>query len=311
MPAALLLALLAAGGPAVSVAPAEARPGDAVLVRVAGAGEAPVGTLAGRPLLFWRDGAEWRALGALPVETAPGVATAAVEAGGARAEATLSIVEPGFPSKSLTLARRYVEEPVDKKVRRRIQGDRRAFERAWDQPPAPPRFLSGFGWPRASPVTGRFGDQRVLNGVKASVHYGLDLTGPRGAPIAAAADGEVVLARNAYYSGKTVVLWHGAGVFTLYFHLDRIDVRPGAQVRKGQRVGLLGGTGRATGPHLHWSARVAGLYVDPESLLEIDFAAGAAPPRRRREAPAAASAPIGAAPPEEPAPTAPAGAPTR
>ncbi|HET7825455.1 MAG TPA: M23 family metallopeptidase [Anaeromyxobacter sp.] len=311
MPAALLLALLAAAGPAVSVAPAEARPGDAVLVRVAGAGEAPVGTLAGRPLLFWREGAEWRALGALPVETAPGPATAAVEAGGARAEATLGVVAPGFASKSLTLAAKYVEEPVDRKLRRRIRADRAAFDRAWDQPPAAPRFLSGFAWPRASRVTGRFGDQRVLNGKKESVHYGVDLTGPRGAPIAAAADGEVVLARNAYYSGKTVVLWHGAGVFTLYFHLDRVDVRPGAQVKRGQRIGLLGATGRATGPHLHWSARVGGLYVDPESLLEIDFAAGTAPPRRTREAAASAPAPTGATPPEEPAPTAPAAEPTR
>jgi peptidase M23-like protein len=311
MPAALLLSLLAAAGPAVSVAPAEARPGDAVLVRVSGAGEAPAGTLAGRPLLFWRAGPEWRALGALPLETAPGPVTAAVEAGGALSEAALSVVEPGFPSKSLTLARRYVEEPVDRKVRRRIAEDRRAFERAWERPPAPPRFLSGFGWPRVSRITGRFGDQRVLNGKKESVHYGLDLTGPRGAPIAAAADGEVVLARNAYYSGRTVVLWHGAGVFTLYFHLDRIDVRQGAQVRKGQRVGLLGATGRATGPHLHWSARVAGLYVDPESLLEIDFAKGAAPPRRSREVPAPEAAPAAAAPPEEPAPTAPGAEPTR
>jgi murein DD-endopeptidase MepM/ murein hydrolase activator NlpD len=311
MPTALLIALLATAGPALSVSPAQARPGDAVLVRVAGAGEAPAGTLAGRPLLFWRDGAEWRALGALPVETAPGPVTAAVEAGGARAEAPLLVVEPGFASRSLTLARRYVEEPVDRKVRKRIAADRRAFERAWSQPPAPPRFLSGFGWPRQSSVTGRFGDQRVLNGKKESVHYGLDLTGPRGAPVHAAADGEVVLARNAFYSGKTVVLWHGAGVFTLYFHLDRIDVRPGAQVRKGSRIGLLGATGRATGPHLHWSARVAGLYVDPESLLEIDFASGTAPPRRPRETDAAEAAAAKTPPPGEPPPAAPSGEPRR
>jgi murein DD-endopeptidase MepM/ murein hydrolase activator NlpD len=311
MPAALLLALLAAGGPDVSVAPAQARPGDAVLVRVTGTEETPVGTLADRPLLFWRAGAEWRALAALPIETPPGPVTAAAQAGGARAEAPLTVVEPGFSSRSLTLARRYVEEPVDPRIRRRIARDRAAFERTWNQPPAAPRFLAGFGWPRASSVTGRFGDRRVLNGKKESVHYGLDLTGPRGAPIVAAADGEVVLARNAYYSGKTVVLWHGAGVFTLYFHMDRIDVRPGAQVRRGERLGLLGATGRATGPHLHWSAKVAGLYVDPESLLEIDFAAGTAPPRRRRE-PSAPEAPAAVAtPPEEPAPQAPSAPPTR
>jgi murein DD-endopeptidase MepM/ murein hydrolase activator NlpD len=307
MAAALLLALLAAA-PAVTVAPAQARPGDAVLVRVTGADATPVGTLAGRPLLFWRQGAEWRALGALPIETAPGVLSAAVEAGGARDEAPLVVVEPGFPSRHLTLPRRYVEEPVDPKLKARIARDHRAFDAAWNQPPAPPRFLDGFALPRAAAMTGRFGDQRVLNDRKPSVHYGLDLTGPRGAPVAAAADGTVVLTRNAYYSGRTVVLWHGAGVFTLYFHLDRVDVRIGQQVHKGQRLGRLGATGRASGPHLHWSAKVSGLYVDPESLLAMDFLAGAAPPRRTREPPAREAAPE--VPAHEPA-AAPSAEPTR
>jgi murein DD-endopeptidase MepM/ murein hydrolase activator NlpD len=94
------------------------------------------------------------------------------------------------------------------------------------------------------------------------------------------------------------VLWHGADLYTLYFHMDRLDVRPGTKVHQGDRLGIVGSTGRSTGPHLHWSAKVGGLYVDPESLMAIDFAAGTAPPRRagpppRREEPAAA--PQGAA----------------
>lgn len=296
MPAALLLAVVAATGPAVLLAPAAARPGDAVLVRVQGARAAPAGTLAGQPLAFWRSGTEWRALGALPLELPPGTTTAAVDADGARAEAALTVVDPGFPSRSITVAPRFVEPP--RRVRRRIESDRRAFAAAYARPPGPPRFLAGFAWPRESRITGRFGDQRVFNGRKESVHYGLDLTGPRGAPVAAAADGEVVLARDAYLSGKSVVLWHGADAFTLYFHLDRIDVRAGARVRKGQRIGLLGSTGRSTGPHLHWSARVAGLLVDPESLVGIDFSAGTAPPRDARPRPA----PPPDAPVEAPAP---------
>jgi len=206
MGSALLLALAAAAAPAVSVAPAEARPGDAVLIRVGGAGEAPAGRLAGHPLLFWPDGSEWRALGALPVEIPPGPVSAAVEAGGEGAQASLTVVEPGFLSRSITLPPRYVETPRDPELRRRIVRDRKAFEKAWHQPPGPPRFLGGFGWPRVSPVTGHFGDRRILNRRKESVHYGLDLAGARGAPPLAAADGTVVLARNAYYSGRTVVL---------------------------------------------------------------------------------------------------------
>ncbi len=287
MPAALTfaigLALAAPSAPALTLAPAEARPGDAVLVRVSDAGAEPSGALAGRPLVFWRAGEEWRALAALPIELPPGPVPVAVEAGGARAEAALTVVEPGFTSRALTVAPRFVEPPAN--VRRRIERDRRAFAAAWDRPFAAPRFARGFGWPRESRATGRFGDQRILNGKKESVHYGLDLSGPRGAPVLAAADGEVVLARDAYFSGRSVVLWHGADVFTIYFHLDRFDVAPGAKVKRGERIGRIGSTGRSTGPHLHWSARVAGLYVDPESLLGIDFASGTAPARRRGELP--------------------------
>jgi murein DD-endopeptidase MepM/ murein hydrolase activator NlpD len=126
--------------------------------------------------------------------------------------------------------------------------------------------------------------------------------------VRAANDGEVVLARDCFYSGKTVVLWHGADLFTLYFHLDRLGVSPGAKVRKGDRIGSLGSTGRSTGPHLHWSARAAGLLVDPESLLAIDFARGAAAPRHPAPAPPAKAAePPEAAPAAAPAEATPAG----
>jgi hypothetical protein len=306
-PLALALALAASAAAAspgappfaplsVSVAPEDARPGDAVLVRVRGAAEEPAGTVAGRPLAFWRARGEWRALAPLPIELAPGLAAATVEVGGARLEAPLRVVEPGFASRSLTVEPRFVEPPPE--VRARVEADRKAFAKAYDRPFSPPRFRGAFGWPRQAGITGRFGDQRVFNGKAASVHYGLDLAGPRGAPIHAANDGEVVLVRDAYLSGKSVVLWHGADVYTIYFHLDRILVSAGAKVKKGQRIGRLGSTGRSTGPHLHWSARVGGLLVDPESLLGFAFAAGTAPPRPARPAAPPEHAP--AAPPGEP-----------
>jgi hypothetical protein len=292
MPAALLALLLAAAPGGIRVAPAVARPGDAVLVRVAAKpGEAlPVGTIAGRPLAFYAMRGEAWALAALPIETPPG--PLAIEIAG-RGAATLEVVEPGFPSRALTVAARYVEPPP--KVRKRLEADRRAFAEAYDRPFSPPLFSSPFAWPRKARITGRYGDQRVMNGKAASVHYGVDLNGARGAPVKAANAGEVVLVRDAYLSGKSVVLWHGADVFTIYFHLDRILVKQGTKVRKGQRIGRVGSTGRSTGPHLHWSARVAGLLVDPESLLGIDLAAGSAPPRRSR-------APGPAAPPPKETP---------
>ncbi len=274
-----LLCAVLLSTPGLELAPSTARPGDVLLLRVTGAPAPPSGTLAGRSLSFWPAGeGEWRALAPLPVETAPGAVAVRVQSAEAVLAAELTVVEPGFGHHAITLDRKYVEPP--RSVKRRIAADHKAFARAFGQPFSPPLFRGDFDWPRRAPTSGRYGDQRVLNGKVASVHYGLDITGPRGSPVAAANDGEVVVTRDAYFSGNTVVLWHGAGLYTAYFHLDRIAVREGQRVQRGELVGELGATGRATGPHLHWGVKVGGLYVDPESLLAIDFESATAPPRR-------------------------------
>jgi murein DD-endopeptidase MepM/ murein hydrolase activator NlpD len=278
--AALLLAGAAPAAGEAVLAPEVARPGDVVLVRVRPLdGTEPSGSLAGRPLQFWPRGEERWALAALPLELAPGEAPVEIAFAlpEAARSAALEVVDPGFPSRALRVASRFVEPP--RKLKARIERDREAFEAAYARPFSPPLFSGSFDWPRRARTAGRFGDQRVFNGKKESVHYGLDIVGPRGAPVHAANDGEVVLVRDCYYSGKTVVVFHGADLYTLYFHLDRAHVRTGARVRKGDRLGAVGSTGRSTGPHLHWGARVAGLLVDPEALLGLDLERGTAPPR--------------------------------
>jgi murein DD-endopeptidase MepM/ murein hydrolase activator NlpD len=250
-----------------------------LLVRVTGAPSAPRGALAGRPMAFWRAGDdEWRALAALPIETAPGSMAVRVQTAEAPLATDLTVVEPGFTHHAITVDRKFVEPPPS--VKNRIAADRKAFARAFAQPFSPPLFQAGFDWPRRAPTSGRYGDQRILNGKVASVHYGLDITGPRGAPVVAANDGQVVITREAYFSGNTVVVWHGADLYTAYFHLDRITVRQGQRVRKGEALGELGATGRATGPHLHWGVKVDGLWVDPRSAARLDLATGelSAPP---------------------------------
>src|SRR6266511_3279809 len=241
----LLVVLLAGAAPAsaadengIVLAPAVARPGDAVLVRVTlpPARPPPTATLAGRPLQLWRKGDELWSVAALPLETPSGTAAVELVWGTldmARSSATLEVVEPGFPSKALTVAPKFVTPPAS--VKARIARDKRAFAAAYDRPFTPPLFAARFAWPHDGAHHGRYGDQRVFNGKKESVHYGLDIDAPRGAPVRAANDGEVVLARSCFYSGNTVVLWHGADLFTLYFHMDRLDVRPGARVRRPPR----------------------------------------------------------------------------
>lgn len=271
----LLLVLPAAAEPSLALQPERARPGDAVLVTVRGAETAPQGTLAGRPLAFYPVAGGFRALAALPVEWEPGRLAVAATVSGAdgapeiRLEAPLEVVEPGFPSKELGVAPRFIEPPPE--ARRRMRRDQAAFRRAFAQEPAPPAFAANFAWPRHAEVTGHYGDKRVFNGKKRSQHYGEDLEGRVGDPVAATNDGRVVLARSCYASGRSIVVWHGAGLYSVYFHLSRALVRPGDEVRRGQLIGRVGRTGRVTGPHLHWGVKLVDLYVDPESVLRLDF----------------------------------------
>jgi murein DD-endopeptidase MepM/ murein hydrolase activator NlpD len=182
--------------------------------------------------------------------------------------------------------------------------DQAALRKAYDQPFGPPLLRGPLTVPLEVEPSSRYGDQRVYNGKTEGVHYGLDLPGSAGDPVGAAGDGEVVLARDCYMSGNTVIVWHGAGVFTAYFHLSRMEVKAGDRVERGQRIGRVGSTGRSTGPHLHWGVKVDGLWVDPLSATRLDLASGelsappsAAPAPREPIEPPTPSAGGAAAPP--------------
>ncbi len=122
------------------------------------------------------------------------------------------------------------------------------------------------------PVEGRpgspFGLRRWINGERRNSHSGMDIKAPEGQPVKAANSGRVALVGDFFFTGRAVFLDHGQGVYTMYFHLSKVDVAEGQKVSKGEVLGLVGMTGRATGPHLHWGVRVGGARVDPASLLD-------------------------------------------
>jgi murein DD-endopeptidase MepM/ murein hydrolase activator NlpD len=113
-----------------------------------------------------------------------------------------------------------------------------------------------------------FGERRVFNGQARAPHSGADLRAAAGTPVHATNRGRVVLAKNLFFTGNTVIVDHGLGIYSLYAHLSRIDVERGAVVKSNQIIGLAGATGRVTGPHLHWAIRMQGARVDPFSLVK-------------------------------------------
>jgi len=134
----------------------------------------------------------------------------------------------------------------------------------------PDREWSGmFTEPADAEISDVFGSQRIFNGKATSTHWGLDFRVPSGTPVAAMNDGTVLLARPLYFEGNFVVLDHGQGLLTIYMHLSEFKVKEGDQVKRGQVIALSGGTGRATGPHLHVGVRWQGTYLDPAGLMRL------------------------------------------
>jgi murein DD-endopeptidase MepM/ murein hydrolase activator NlpD len=126
-----------------------------------------------------------------------------------------------------------------------------------------------FAAPAVAAISDVYGSQRIFNGNAQRPHWGLDFRVPTGTPVAAMNSGSVLLARFLYFEGNCVVIDHGQGLLTLYFHLSEFKVKEGDQVKRGQVVGLSGGTGRATGPHLHVAVRWQGTYLDPARLMQL------------------------------------------
>ncbi len=134
-------------------------------------------------------------------------------------------------------------------------------------------YLEGFIRPvKGGRVTSVFGSQRILNGIPKNPHNGLDIALPEGTPVYATSGGIVrLVGKNFYYNGNFVLIDHGQGLSSIYLHLSKILVKDGDRVKKGEKIGEIGTTGRSTGPHLHWGVQWFGKRIDPGSLLKLKF----------------------------------------
>jgi hypothetical protein len=199
----------------------------------------------------------------------------------AAAKSELLIEEPGQPVQTLALnvaPRSWDIQRIDGLPEKQVTPDPKTLERikrenewiAEARAHSKPELLfqSGFLRPAEGVVSGVFGSQRILNGQARSPHSGVDFAAPTGAPVLAAADGAVVMAEpDLFLTGQTVMIDHGLGVNTVYAHMSAISVKLGERVRKGQLIGKVGATGRATGAHLHWGLSVGAIKLDPLAAL--------------------------------------------
>lgn len=217
------------------------------------------------------DGTRWQALLGIDLEVVVGEHRIRLEgwkgSDPVGAETTIDVRPKAFATRTLKVPPEFVNPP--RAVRARIAREaallaeilgESASERLWSGPfvrPVPHRANS------------RFGTRSVFNGEPRNPHSGTDFLSPAGTPVRAPAAGRVVLAQPLYFSGLTVIIDHGLGMFSQLLHLSRIDVASGDTITAGTIVGLVGATGRVTGAHLHWSLRVGGARVDPMAALEL------------------------------------------
>lgn len=171
------------------------------------------------------------------------------------------------PAQRLTLPKQMVT-PTQKKIVKQIERDRKRLDQVFKRH-QPVLFSPPFLRPVDGEVISAFGLRRILNGIPKSSHNGIDFRAAAGTPVKAMARGEVALAADLYYTGKTVIVDHGGGLFSLYAHLETLAVAPGAMVSTGKQIGTVGSTGRSTGPHLHMGVRLGKARIDPLALITL------------------------------------------
>lgn len=176
------------------------------------------------------------------------------------------IVEGEYKKEKITVEGSKVTPPKD--VLKRIEEEREEANKIYATANAGLKFDSKFILPMSSAVTSPFGTARVFNGTLKSYHGGTDFRAAVGTSVIAANDGVVVIAKDRYYAGGSVVIDHGEGIYTQYYHLSALNVKVGQSVKKGDTIALSGASGRVSGPHLHFGVIVGGVQVNPINFVK-------------------------------------------
>lgn len=252
------------------------QPGEVVVLTIASRQplrEVAVGAFE-RSFPCFEDGVptKWSSLVGIDLDTKPGRYRVAISALGddgtaQTASYVLAVAAKRFPTRALTVDAKFVSPPPDALTR--IQQDSERVRAIFAAVSPERRWAGPFIVPVPGSVISAFGKRSVYNGQPRSPHAGTDFSGAAGTRVKAPNAGKVVLSSDLYYSGNTLILDHGQGLYSWFGHLSAFSVDEGDAVSAGDEIGKVGATGLVTGPHLHWSVRLAGARVDPLSLVDV------------------------------------------
>jgi murein DD-endopeptidase MepM/ murein hydrolase activator NlpD len=259
--------LLAFASPRIIVQPKKIGPGDIATVVVKNAAGPVEGRFLGKQVYFNPVKKSFQAIIGIDLNQKPGRYPLEVVINRKKFLKRIRIVKKKYPVQKLTLP----EDMVVLSPENEARADREQQKLAAIWPVDSPRVWSGdFINPLPGKEIGtRFGLRRIINNIPQNPHSGIDVSADEGEPVLAPNNAVVALVDDQFFSGNSVILDHGQGIFTMFFHLSKINVQDGQAVQKGETIALVGQTGRATGAHLHWGVRIQGAKVDPLELIHL------------------------------------------
>jgi len=256
-----------AATPSILLSPKKIVPGGLMVVMVKNTAGPVEGSFNGKHLYFNPAKKAFKAVVGVDLKTHPGTYPLALTVDGRSIARDVVIARKKYPVQKLTLPEDMVVLSPENEAR--TDREQRTMAAIWP-------FDSLRVWQGSfiDPLPGKkigtpFGVRRIINNIPKNPHSGVDISADEGDPEKAPNDGVVIFVDDLFYSGNSVVLDHGQGIYTMFFHLSKIEVKYGQAVRKGDVIALVGSTGRSTGAHLHWGVRMQGAKVDPLALIRL------------------------------------------
>jgi len=246
--------------------------GDIILLKIkAGREEKPRVTWMAKEiaLVYSEAGAAWQGFMAADLNQKKGTYSVTVRttSSGIEKSFDIRVIDKDYGVRNLTLPKEKVE--LDAESLKRVKAETAVVSALWGAPEPSPAWSGIFLMPVDGDVVGTFGKRSIINNLERSPHTGVDQKGSTGTPVRTINNGRIVLIADHFFTGNSIYVDHGGGIISMYFHLDKVLVNDGDAVVKGQTIGLVGATGRVTGPHLHWGVRVNGSRVNPLTLIDL------------------------------------------